>query len=198
MEGIKAVDLDWLTPLQTMFWGVLRWGQVWIYRIMNPRPWGADVTTTEVVRSIRSSHRSSTKTCSDTESFPAYHISPRWWEGDVSVTVKRMCLKTYAFIATLGVKLPSFWHCFQCRSWRCNGEKTRWTIVSTIWSCRLDLPISWGQDIFYSLNLLLTRESWILTRSQRWIGLYLILNRLWNDGTSSGRSSGGSSLPPCT
>jgi len=50
-----------------------------------------------------------------------------------------------------------------------------------------------------SLILLSTRENCFLTGTQPWIGFkHPILNRPGDDGTSSGRSNGGHSLPPCT
>ena len=59
--------------------------------------------------------------------------------------------------------------------------------------------ISIWWDMFNSLILLSTRESYILTGTRPGIGCeYPILNRPGNDGTSSGRSNGGYSLPPCT
>lgn len=145
---------------------------------------------------VHSSHRSSTKTCSDT--FPAYHISSMWWDGDVSVRVQGTCLKSQHSSRRLEENFPHFWHCFRCHNLRCNGEKTHWTIVSAAdrpdWICR-----SRGDKTGSILSncCSLGRVGFSRDDSTK-LDVYLIFNRLGNDGTSSGRSNGGLSLPPCT
>ena len=144
---------------------------------------------------IHFSHCSSTKTCRNTKSFPClmavYAI--RW------LSESRECL-TDVLVTTLSRKASLTMSFLLMSHFASKWRTTHWT------SCLIDLivVIVSAQSRWDEIGLIFSffaedSGEVILTGTQPGIGCkYPILNRPGNDGTSSGKSNGGYSLPPCT
>jgi hypothetical protein len=98
-----------------------------------------------------------------------------------------------------GERLPSLWHFFWCHSLRRNGEMTQWTDCLSGLIVLIGSACSRGDKIGLILSCCWWLGRILFSRDAAWNWIeFPIPNRLGNDGTSSGRSNGGSSLPPCT
>ena len=114
-------------------------------------------------------------------------------------------IKTLSHIAavpklvhTLKVFIPQI--IYVIRWWFCVATEKRRAELLSLRFDRADW-ICWsrGEQICSILSTCCSLERVGFSRGHSAkLDVYLIFNRLGNDGTSSGRSNGGSSLPPCT